>query len=333
MFLAAKEFPLPIEYRFLPLEEVFHEPPADVVDRTRGLPRLRQHRPDAGRLPAARRRPRRSTSTTTTTTPASATVNLVDVEASCTAEIVYELAKLLGVEITPEIAARALRRRWSPTPGKFMYENTDAAHAPDRGRADRGRGRRRRHLPAPLRARPDREAAAGRARAREDRAPSTTARSSITYITAADYEATGRRRGADRGDHRLPARARGRRGRGADPRQGRRRPRRAQGQPALDRRRGRRLGDRPRARAAAGTGAPPASRTDLAATTSWSSSSAPRSPPSSALSVPRREPAARSCSSTSRPGSPRTTWSPGCGASAAPRPATPAPSTRSRPAC
>src|SRR6201992_2529448 len=30
MFLAAKEFPLPIEYRFLPLEEVFHEPPADL---------------------------------------------------------------------------------------------------------------------------------------------------------------------------------------------------------------------------------------------------------------------------------------------------------------
>jgi len=34
MFLAAKEFPLPIEYRFLPLEEVFHEPPADMADRT-----------------------------------------------------------------------------------------------------------------------------------------------------------------------------------------------------------------------------------------------------------------------------------------------------------
>src|SRR3712207_2832749 len=34
MFLDAKEFPLPVEYRFLPLEEVFHEPPADVVDRT-----------------------------------------------------------------------------------------------------------------------------------------------------------------------------------------------------------------------------------------------------------------------------------------------------------
>src|ERR1700710_1238831 len=34
MFLDAKEFPLPVEYRFLPLEEVFHEPPADLADRT-----------------------------------------------------------------------------------------------------------------------------------------------------------------------------------------------------------------------------------------------------------------------------------------------------------
>ncbi len=33
MFLAAKEFPLPIEYRHLPLEGVFHEPPADIRDR------------------------------------------------------------------------------------------------------------------------------------------------------------------------------------------------------------------------------------------------------------------------------------------------------------
>ena len=34
MFVAAKEFPLPIEYRFLPLAEVFHEVPADYADRT-----------------------------------------------------------------------------------------------------------------------------------------------------------------------------------------------------------------------------------------------------------------------------------------------------------
>src|SRR3954464_4090626 len=33
MFLAAKEFPLPVEYRFLPLEEVFPEPPPPTDDR------------------------------------------------------------------------------------------------------------------------------------------------------------------------------------------------------------------------------------------------------------------------------------------------------------
>src|ERR1700759_5506022 len=33
MFLAAKEFPLPIEYRFLALEDVFHEAPAGMADR------------------------------------------------------------------------------------------------------------------------------------------------------------------------------------------------------------------------------------------------------------------------------------------------------------
>ena len=32
-------------------------------------------------------------------------MNLVDTEASCTAEIVFELAKRLGAEITPEIAS------------------------------------------------------------------------------------------------------------------------------------------------------------------------------------------------------------------------------------
>jgi phosphoesterase RecJ-like protein len=53
------------------------------------------------------------------------TVNLVDVDASCTAEIVYELAGLLGVELTPEIAS-ALYVGLVTDTGKFMYENTDA---------------------------------------------------------------------------------------------------------------------------------------------------------------------------------------------------------------
>ena len=128
MFLAAKEFPLPVEYRFLPLEEVFHEPPVDLVDRTvvfldcgnidrmpvdflrrgNGRPVLNvDHHHDNTRF---------------------GTVNLVDVEASCTAEIVYGIARRLGAEITPDIAS-ALYVALVTDTGRFMYENTGpAAH-------------------------------------------------------------------------------------------------------------------------------------------------------------------------------------------------------------
>jgi phosphoesterase RecJ-like protein len=122
MFLAAKEFPLPVEYRFLPLEEVFHEPPADVVDRVLvfldcgNIDRMPvdflqrdaakvlniDHHHDNTRF---------------------GTLNLVDTEVSCTAEIVYELAKLLGAEITRDIAG-ALYVALVTDTGRFMYENT-----------------------------------------------------------------------------------------------------------------------------------------------------------------------------------------------------------------
>jgi len=124
MFLAAKEFPLPIEYRFLPLEEVFHEAPADMADRTivfldcGNIDRMPvdfltagdnftiniDHHHDNTRF---------------------GDVNLVDVEASCTAEIVYDLARLLGAEITREVAG-ALYVGLITDTGKFMYENTSA---------------------------------------------------------------------------------------------------------------------------------------------------------------------------------------------------------------
>jgi phosphoesterase RecJ-like protein len=52
-------------------------------------------------------------------------INLVDVDASCTAEIVYELAGLLGVTMTPEIAC-ALYVGLVTDTGKFMYENTNS---------------------------------------------------------------------------------------------------------------------------------------------------------------------------------------------------------------
>ena len=124
MFMAAKEFPLPIEYRFLPLEEVFHEPPADMADRTvvfldcGNIDRMPveflsegdnfriniDHHHDNTRF---------------------GDVNLVEVGASSTAEIVCELAIALGAEITPEIAA-ALYVGLITDTGKFMYENTNA---------------------------------------------------------------------------------------------------------------------------------------------------------------------------------------------------------------
>jgi phosphoesterase RecJ-like protein len=122
MFLAAKEFPLPVEYRFLPLEEVFHEPPVDLVDRVvvfldcgnidrmpvdflqRDEARILNidHHHDNTRF---------------------GNVNLVDTRASCTAEILYRLASLLGAEITPEIAT-ALYVALVTDTGRFMYENT-----------------------------------------------------------------------------------------------------------------------------------------------------------------------------------------------------------------
>ena len=125
MFLAAKEFPLPVEYRFLPLEEVFHEPPADLIDRV--LVFL-----DCGnidRMPVdflQRDGARLVNIDHHHDNTRFGTVNLVDTEASCTAEIVFEISKRLGAEITPEIAS-ALYVGLVTDTGKFMYENTRAA--------------------------------------------------------------------------------------------------------------------------------------------------------------------------------------------------------------
>ncbi len=124
MFLAAKEFPLPIEYRFLPLEEVFHEAPADMADRAAIFL-------DCGNID---RMPVDFLAADGVFTinidhhhdnTLFGDVNLVEVDASCTAEIVYELAILLGVEITAEMAA-ALYVGLVTDTGKFMYENTNA---------------------------------------------------------------------------------------------------------------------------------------------------------------------------------------------------------------
>jgi phosphoesterase RecJ-like protein len=188
MFLAAKEFPLPVEYRFLPLEEVFHEPPADIADRTvmfldcGNIDRMPvgflrdgshkviniDHHHDNTRF---------------------GTVNLIDVNASCTAEIVYDLAGLLGVEMTPELA-NALYVALVTDTGKFMYENTDErSHRMAAGLIEAGvqvnEIYRRLYEHAPL------EKLKLLARALERVELRDEGRLSVTYISTDDYSSTG----------------------------------------------------------------------------------------------------------------------------------------------
>lgn len=122
MFLAANQFPLPYEYQRMNLGDVLHEVPADLDDRVvvfldcGNIDRMPvdflheahlhvlniDHHHDNTRF---------------------GTVNLVVGHASCTGEILWDLAKDLGVELTPEMAESLYIALVTDT-GKFMFENT-----------------------------------------------------------------------------------------------------------------------------------------------------------------------------------------------------------------
>jgi phosphoesterase RecJ-like protein len=122
MFMSAAEFPLPYEYRHLQLDGVVHAPPADFGERTvvfldcgnidrmpvdflqaDGLHILNvDHHHDNTRF---------------------GTVNLVVGHASCTGEIVLELGKALGAELTLSMAESLYVALVTDT-GKFMFDNT-----------------------------------------------------------------------------------------------------------------------------------------------------------------------------------------------------------------
>jgi len=122
MFMSPEEFPLPYEYRFFLLDGLISVPPDDVAERTAifldcgnidrnpadllkrdGIHILNiDHHHDNTRF---------------------GTINHVVPEASCTAEIVWDLMRGLGVEASPTIA-EALYVGLVTDTGRFMYENT-----------------------------------------------------------------------------------------------------------------------------------------------------------------------------------------------------------------
>ncbi|MEA2439409.1 MAG: bifunctional oligoribonuclease and phosphatase NrnA [Thermoleophilaceae bacterium] len=122
MFLAANQFPLPYEYQRMPLAAVRHELPDDVNERTilfldcGNIDRTPVHFLQGSHLHVLNVDHHHDNTRF-------GTVNLVVPEASCAAEIVYDLAKELGAEITPDLA-EALYIGLVTDTGKFMFENT-----------------------------------------------------------------------------------------------------------------------------------------------------------------------------------------------------------------
>jgi bifunctional oligoribonuclease and PAP phosphatase NrnA len=122
MFMAAEELPLPYEYRFFRLHGLVSEPPADVAERTivfLDCGNIDRNPADALQLDDAHIVNIDHHHDNT----CFGTVNHVVPEASCTAEIVWDLMHGLGVAPTVTIA-EALYVGLVTDTGKFMYENT-----------------------------------------------------------------------------------------------------------------------------------------------------------------------------------------------------------------
>jgi phosphoesterase RecJ-like protein len=121
MFIAPDDLPLPLEYRFFALDGLIQAPPADIAERTvmfldcgnidrnsasvlhdgKHLLNIDHHH-DNTRF---------------------GTLDHVVPSASCTAEIVWDLMRGLGVEPTPAVT-EALYVGLITDTGRFMYENT-----------------------------------------------------------------------------------------------------------------------------------------------------------------------------------------------------------------
>ncbi len=122
MFIDANEFPLPQEYRFLPLDDHVSQPPTDLDQRTvvfLDCGNLDRNPAEAFRRPEVHLLNVDHHHDNTRF----GTFNLVVADASCTAEIVWDLMRELGVRPTP-LVAEALYVGLITDTGRFMYENT-----------------------------------------------------------------------------------------------------------------------------------------------------------------------------------------------------------------
>ena len=122
MFVARDEFPLPYEYAWLPLEHLICEVPDDLAERTvvfldcGNIDRNPVEVLRAGTTPLVNIDHHHDNTRF-------GTIDYVVPEASCTAEIVWDLMRGLGLEPTTEVA-EALYVGLVTDTGRFMYENT-----------------------------------------------------------------------------------------------------------------------------------------------------------------------------------------------------------------
>jgi bifunctional oligoribonuclease and PAP phosphatase NrnA len=119
-FLPAEEFPLPYEYRFIELNGLVTEPPADLAERVLifldcgNIDRSPVGESDAQLVINVDHHHDNTRF---------GVINHVDPHSSCTAEMVWDLAHGLGVQATTAIA-EALYVGLVTDTGRFMYENT-----------------------------------------------------------------------------------------------------------------------------------------------------------------------------------------------------------------
>ena len=125
MFISPCDLPLPEEYAFFPLEGLVSEPPADLEERVvvfLDCGNLDRNPAEAFR-PGGRDEYHILNIDHHHDNTRFGTVNLIVPEASCTAEIIWDLMRSLGVAPSLTVA-EALYVGLITDTGRFMYENT-----------------------------------------------------------------------------------------------------------------------------------------------------------------------------------------------------------------